>query len=97
MYQQIKQLADEALALQNKDQMDAALREISARCHAADVGTQKLIAEQRETLAAGGNLLVSHSTDAPLAAAEPLGAEQAASVETNAAPAPAKAKKGGAE
>ena len=32
MYQQIKQLADEALALQNKDRMDAALREISALC-----------------------------------------------------------------
>jgi hypothetical protein len=30
MYQQIKQLADEALALQNKDRMDAALRDISA-------------------------------------------------------------------
>ena len=32
MYQQIKRLADEALALQNKDRMDAALREISALC-----------------------------------------------------------------
>jgi|AraplaDrversion2_2_1032049.scaffolds.fasta_scaffold00773_42 hypothetical protein len=36
MYQQIKQLADDALALQNKNRMDAALREISALCdHAA--------------------------------------------------------------
>jgi hypothetical protein len=32
MYQQIKQLADDALALQNKDRMDAALRDISALC-----------------------------------------------------------------
>ena len=32
MYEQIKRLADEALALQNKDSMDAALREISALC-----------------------------------------------------------------
>jgi hypothetical protein len=32
MYKQIKQLADEAIALQNKDRMDAALREISACC-----------------------------------------------------------------
>jgi uncharacterized protein YerC len=31
-YQQIKQLADDAIALQNKDQMDAALREISGIC-----------------------------------------------------------------
>lgn len=32
MYEQIKKLADDALALQNKDRMDAALREISALC-----------------------------------------------------------------
>jgi hypothetical protein len=32
MYLKIKQLADEALALQNKGRMDAALREISALC-----------------------------------------------------------------
>lgn len=32
MYDQIKQLADEALALQNKDSMDAALRKISVLC-----------------------------------------------------------------
>ena len=37
MYQQIKHLADNALALQNKDRMDAALREISTLCdHAAE-------------------------------------------------------------
>jgi len=30
MYEKIKQLADEAVALQNKNRMDAALREISA-------------------------------------------------------------------
>ena len=29
MYKQIKELADEAIALQNKDRMDAVLREIS--------------------------------------------------------------------
>jgi DNA-binding SARP family transcriptional activator len=32
MYEQIKKLADEALAIQNKDRMDAALREISTLC-----------------------------------------------------------------
>lgn len=32
MYQQIKKLADDAIALQNKDRMDAVLREISAMC-----------------------------------------------------------------
>jgi DNA-binding SARP family transcriptional activator len=35
MYEQIKQLADDALAVQNKDRMDAALREISALCDRA--------------------------------------------------------------
>lgn len=34
MYQKIKELADEALALQNKVRMDAVLREISALCEA---------------------------------------------------------------
>lgn len=32
MYEKIKQLADHALAVQNKNGMDAALREISALC-----------------------------------------------------------------
>jgi hypothetical protein len=32
MYAKFKELADEAIALQNKDRMDAALREISALC-----------------------------------------------------------------
>ena len=32
MYQKIKALADEAIKLQNKNRMDAALREISAMC-----------------------------------------------------------------
>ncbi|MGZ5799289.1 MAG: hypothetical protein ACXWJZ_01490 [Burkholderiaceae bacterium] len=36
MYSRIKQLADEALAIQNKDKMDAALREISAICDMPD-------------------------------------------------------------
>lgn len=36
MYKQIKQLADEAVALQNKDRMDAALREIVVLCGQAD-------------------------------------------------------------
>lgn len=35
MYQQIKQLADDALALQNKDRMDSALRQIGAMCDQA--------------------------------------------------------------
>lgn len=38
MHTEIKKLADEALALQNKDRMDAALREISALCEQAGVG-----------------------------------------------------------
>lgn len=38
MYVQIKQLADEAVALQNKVRMDAVLREISALCADAPVG-----------------------------------------------------------
>ena len=32
MYAKIKELADEAIALQNKDRMDAVLREISVKC-----------------------------------------------------------------
>lgn len=35
MYQKIKDLADEAIALQNKGRMDAALREISELCTGA--------------------------------------------------------------
>jgi hypothetical protein len=35
MYTKIKQLADDAIALQNKDRMDAALREISEVCYCA--------------------------------------------------------------
>lgn len=35
MYEQIKKLADEALAIQNKDRMDAALRQIGAMCDQA--------------------------------------------------------------
>jgi hypothetical protein len=35
MYQQIKQLADDALVLQNKDGMDSALRQISVLCDQA--------------------------------------------------------------
>jgi len=45
MYQQIKQVADEALAVQNKDRMDAALREISALCAGevpSTIGTAKI-------------------------------------------------------
>jgi hypothetical protein len=33
MLNEIKKLADEAVALQNKDRMDAALREISEMCN----------------------------------------------------------------
>ena len=40
MYKQIKQLADDAIALQNKDQMDAALREISAMCEPVELQTE---------------------------------------------------------
>ncbi len=32
MYQEIKKMADDALALQNKDGMDSTLREISVLC-----------------------------------------------------------------
>lgn len=38
MYPKIKQLADEAIALQNKDRMDAVLREISGVCADAYAG-----------------------------------------------------------
>lgn len=37
MLEKIKTLADEAVALQNKDRMDAALREISALCESGGV------------------------------------------------------------
>ncbi len=36
MYEQIKKLADEAVALQNKSAMEAALREISELCDGAN-------------------------------------------------------------
>ena len=36
MYEQIKQIADEAIKVQNKDKMDAALREISGLCGKPD-------------------------------------------------------------
>ena len=35
MYKEIQRLAEEALALQNKDRMEAALRKISALCDQA--------------------------------------------------------------
>lgn len=40
--QKIKELADEALALQNKDKMDSALREISALCVESKIGAMKV-------------------------------------------------------
>lgn len=54
MYQQIKQLADDALAIQNKDRMDAALREISAL---AESGQEAHEAAFREVLATGTTTL----------------------------------------
>jgi hypothetical protein len=62
MYQKIKALADEAIALQNKTRMDAVLREISALCNpelrrqladaellvSAPTGFRRLTAEQFE-------------------------------------------------
>ena len=75
MYQQIKELADKAVELQNKDAMDAALREIIGICHRADIGTQELIAKQRELLAAGENLLVSNSNDDSAKPAKKVGAK----------------------
>lgn len=68
MYKQIKHLADEAIALQNKDRMDAVLREIS------DIaGTESLIvamaAAQRDAIDTGtGMLSVSLSSDGELEA-----------------------------
>lgn len=41
MYQRIKQLADEAVALQNKLRMEAALREISAICDVEVIPPEK--------------------------------------------------------
>lgn len=40
MYKQIKNLADEAIEVQNKDRMDAALREISALCTGTSIVEQ---------------------------------------------------------
>lgn len=51
MYQRIKQLADDAVKLQNKDRMDAALREISALTIAqmeAEAAPKAMDAEQFE-------------------------------------------------
>lgn len=42
MITKIKQLADEAVKLQNKDRMDSALREISAMCVKVDVPVDPL-------------------------------------------------------
>lgn len=43
MYKQIKKLADEAIAIQNKDRMDAALREISTICSLASAEGASLV------------------------------------------------------
>ena len=53
MYQEIKKLADEALALQNKLQMENALRTISSICEGAPVvyGTAKSYDSEAEMIA----------------------------------------------
>lgn len=52
MSEKIKQLADEAIALQNKDRMDAALREISALCSHAPLGDAGIAASRLRSLRA---------------------------------------------
>jgi hypothetical protein len=54
MYQHIKHLADEALALQNKDRMDAALREISALCDKAAEAQPAKPADEQAAQPEGG-------------------------------------------
>jgi len=102
MYAKIKELADEAIALQNKNRMDEVLREISGMCGDAEADTLALIADQCERLAVGGNISVSNSRDDfSIVGAhnpDPLsfpGTAIAAAVEP--APVPAKSKKGGAK
>jgi hypothetical protein len=63
MYTKIKQLADEAIALQNKDRMDAALREISALCGETD---EVLHYRDPEEVAAGLARIDAASHDAEL-------------------------------
>jgi hypothetical protein len=46
MYEKIKTLADEAIALQNKTRMDAVLREISGICYMESMKT--LFQDKRE-------------------------------------------------
>ena len=46
MYQEIKRLADEAIALQNKLQMESALRTISSICEGAPVAPEPMNAEE---------------------------------------------------
>jgi hypothetical protein len=55
MYEKIKQLADEAVVLQNKDRMDASLREISALCDQAAEPKQR--GKKQTEQAAGADTL----------------------------------------
>ena len=103
MYTQIKQLADEALALQNKDRMDAALRKISAACASATegVGTASDAAQCEALVSGTGVMSVSLSNDGGLDAkhipAAELLADQPAAEPVDPEPTPARAKKGGAK
>lgn len=87
MYLKIKELADEAIALQNKNAMDAALREISAMtaqtiAARASVTPEKMVIKE---LAAGKTVLLDGqyvklvSGDAP-ALPHPEGAEESGPV-----------------
>lgn len=55
MYEQIKQLADDALGIQNKDRMDAALREISALCDQATAEQPKQRGKKQAGADGAGN------------------------------------------
>ena len=92
MHEQIKQLADDALALQNKDRMEAALREISALCDQAaeqqpdapSLSQASLEDVCRDVLASGEDIKLRPT-------------EATFKVDVSAAPTKAKGRKGGAQ
>lgn len=89
MYQQIKHVADEALALQNKDRMDAALRDISALAnagHARESAFQDAIATGTGSL----QYSVQHDSEGKITV-------DAAHVPMNEQPVGADAAEGGAQ
>jgi hypothetical protein len=92
MYKEIQRLAEEALALQNKDRMDAALRQISALCDqaaeqqpdASSLSKASLEDLCRDVLASGEDITLRPT-------------EATFKVDAGAAPVKAKGRKGGAQ